>query len=311
MKFSYRSVPLKEILFEDHTFCLSYPCRALNLISSIDLVGIINPPVIREGNEGFQIVCGRGRLEAARKLGYPETTCKILPAWIDDLSCLSISFEENITTRGFNLVEKALVVEKFLDHLSEKEVIKQILPRLGLAPGYHHFEMLRRIAFLEEEAKKLLVSGELNPQIAVKLLEIDENSRRLFLKLVKELRLSHSRQREIFELLQDLSRKKDLSWEEILQEKEIKEVLEGERLPAPQKAEKLHRILKKKLYPRFSAAWERIEKISHRLAQEGARLKVPQALEKDLWQLEISFRNREELKEKWHKVLATLSRLEF
>jgi len=310
LKFTHRSLPLKEIVFDDHTFCLSYPCRAMNLISSIDLVGIINPPVVREVAEGYQIVCGRGRLEAARKLGHAETICKVLPPWVDDLSCLAIAFEENITTRGFNLVEKALVVEKFLNYLPDEEVIKNVLPRLGLKPHYHHLETLQKINFLEDEAKKLLATEELNPQVAVKLLDWDEKSRQSFLKLVSELRLSFSRQREILELLEDWHRKEGLSPAEILEGEEIRECLIDEKLNPPQKAERLQQILRERLYPTLEEAKKRLETINKKLAREGARLRPSPSFEKNFWRLEVIFQNVQELQEKWPQLLAQLSHLE-
>ena len=310
MKFEHRLVPLKRIIFEDHTFCLSYPCRATNLISSIDLVGIINPPVVREIAEGYQIVCGRGRLEAAQKLGHQEVVCKVLPPWVDDLSCLSISFEENITSRGFNLVEKALVVEKFLNYLPDEEVLKHILPRLGFSSHYHQLEMLQRLNFLEEEAKELLAAEELNPKVALKLLELDEGSRKRFIHLVKDLGLSFGRQREMLELLLDLSRQEEITLKDIFDKEEIRTILEAEKLNPPQKAEKLHNYLRKKIFPHFEAQKDRVENISRRLASQGVRLKPSQAFEKDLWQIELSFRSLSELRERWPEILKELSALE-
>ncbi len=310
MKFTHHNLSLKEIIFDDHTFCLSYPCRAMNLISSIDLVGIINPPVVREKAEGYQIVCGRGRLEAARKLGHQKTICKVLPSWVDDLSCLAIAFEENITTRGFNLMEKALVVEKFLNYLPDEEVIRQILPRLGFSPHYHHFETLQKINFLEEEAKRLLVTEKLNPQIAVKLLDWEEKSRQKFLELIQKLQLSFSRQREIFELLEDWRRKKEISPDEALKSKEIEKILVDERLNPPQKAEKIHQILREKLYPTLEERRKRLETINQKLSLQGVRLRPSPSFEKNHWHLELVFRDIKELEKKWPEILAQLSCLE-
>ncbi len=310
MRFEHRLLSLAEIDFDDQTFCLSFPCRALNLTSSIDLVGIIHPPVVRERPESYQIVCGRGRLEAARKLGHQEVICKVLPAWVDDLTCLSISFEENVTSRGFNLVEKALVVEKFLNYLPDQEVLKNLLPRLGYAPHYQHLEFLRKISFLEEKAKELLVLEILNPLVAVKLLELEEENRKAFLDLIEKLKPSFSRQKQLLELLLDLARKEERQVKELLREPEIIQLLEAERLPAPQKTERLYQHLKKRLYPTFSLYEARYQKTAQRLAKFGLRLKASPSFEKDNWQVEFEIQRLSQLKEKWPEIAKVLEELE-
>lgn len=211
---------------------------------------------------------------------------------------------------GFNLVEKALVVEKFLNYLPDEEVVRNILPRLGFAPHYQHLETLQKINFLEEEAKKLLASEELNPQVAVKLLEWDEKSRKSFLELLLKLRLSFSRQREIFELLEDWHRKEGLSPAEIIQKEEIRKIIADRKLNPPQKAERLHQILREKIYPHLEKARKHLEILQQRLAREGARLTASPSFEKNFWRLELTFKNLKELQEKWPKVLARLSELE-
>jgi len=306
LNFKHRAVSLEDIDFEDHTFCLSFPCRAMNLLSSLDLVGIIHPPVVREG-ERYQIVCGRGRLEAAKELGFQEITCKVLPRWMDDLTCLMISFEENITTRGFNLVEKALVVEKFQNYLPDEEIIRNILPRLGFSPSYKNFEFLQRIGFLEEEAKGMLLDGCLNPRVAVRLLEYPENDRRKVLELFRHLRPSSSRQREILELLEDVSRREERSLSSILEDREIREILSDEKLNPPQKTEKFYSLLKRKFMPHLQALEEEFRQLAQRFSVLGARVKPSPSFEKEAFSLELEFKDLDELRQ---KISSLLHRLE-
>jgi len=209
LNFKHHRLPLESIDFEDQTFCLSYPCRAQNLLGSIDLIGIIHPPIVRKKGGRFQIICGRGRLIAAQKLGLTEVTCQVLPPWIDDLTCLTIAFEENLTSRGFNIIEQALVVKKFLHYLSEEEVIKNILPCLGYRPAYKNFQFLVSLNLLENEVKEFLLKEVLSPQLAVKFLELDEEDRRELVKIFAYLRPGTNRQRQIFEFLTDWARREE------------------------------------------------------------------------------------------------------
>ncbi len=297
MNFEHRPVNLDEINFDDHTFCLSYPCRAVNLRSSLDLVGIIHPPVLRE-RKPFQIVCGRGRLQAALDLGFQSIICKVLPSWIDDLTCLMISFEENITSRGFNVVEKALLVEKFQNYLPDEEIIRQILPRLGFGPSYKHFEFLRKISFLEEEGKELLLQGKINPKVAVKLLDFSEEDRKILLEFFKALSPTASRQRQIIEILQDLSRRDNLSLREIFEEEGVQKFLHSEKLTPRQKEEAIYRHLWGRLMPRLKALEEQFKAMSSAFAPLGTKLKHPPSFEKRGFILELEFKDLAELPQK-------------
>jgi len=279
----------------------------MNLLSSLDLVGIIHPPVLREG-ERYQIVCGRGRLEAAKELGFQQITCKVLPRWIDDLTCLMISFEENITTRGFNLVEKALVVEKFQNYLPDGEIVQNILPRLDLAPSYKNFEFLQKIAFLEEEGKEMILEGRLNPKVAARLLDFSEAERKAVLSLFRELSPTSSRQRELLELLEDLSRREEKDLITILEDKEIKAILTNEKLNPPQKTEKLYLHLKERLMPHLQTLEKEFKKLAHQLGHLGARLKAPSGFEKDSFSLELEFKDLEELRQKMTSLLDRLAK---
>lgn len=296
MNFEHRGVNLDEIDFDDHTFCLSYPCRAVNLLASIDLVGIIHPPVLRE-RRPLQIVCGRGRLQAALDLGFQEITCKVLPPWMDDLTCLMISFEENITSRGFNLVEKALVVEKFQNYLPDEEIIKQILPRLGLGASYKNFAFLQKISFLEEECKELLLQGKVSPKVAVRLLDLAEEDRRAIIELFQKVSPSASRQRQLLEILEDLSRRDEIPIKEILQETEIRNLLEAEKLTPSQKENAVYRLLLGKLMPRLKALEEELQALQ-KLVSPAGKLKPHPSFEKKGFVLELEFKDLEELKQK-------------
>ncbi len=302
MNFKHYRLPLKTIDFTDETFCLSFPCRSLDLLNSIDLVGIIHPPVVRKNRKKYQIVCGRGRLRAAKRLGLQRVMCKVLPAWVDDLSCLMIAFEENITTRGFNIIEQALVIEKFLHYLSEEKVIEDILPRLGYSPAYKNLEFLLKLNFLEDEVKTLVCEEIIQPQLAIRLLDLEEADRQAIARLLVTLRPGANRQRQILEILQDLSRKEEVPIYQILKEPGIEEILNHEKLNPPQKTEKLYSYLRKRLFPRLVAQEEAFRKWADSLSGAGMRVIPSQAFEKDTYFLQIEFTDSQDLYKKWQKL---------
>ncbi|WP_456370488.1 ParB/RepB/Spo0J family partition protein [Thermodesulfatator atlanticus] len=307
MSSEFSLIELTQIDFEDRTFCVSYPERAELLRESIDLVGIIHPPVLRPKSTAFQIISGRGRLIAAKTLGIKKTFCRILPGWTDDLTCLSLCCEENITSRGLNLVEKAQAVEKFRGYLSDKEVIEKVLPRLGFPAHHYHLELLEKIAFLEEEGKKLLVEERLNPKAVLKLFSFDEKGRRKILAIFREIPFSSSRQRIFLEMLEDLSRKEKKSVVEILEDRTFQALLADQDLSPQQKTEALFAFLHKLLNPRIWEREERFKKLAARLREVGVKISPSPGFEKDEYSLTFNFKNPDELEQKWEKIKTILN----
>ena len=297
MNFPYQSVKLEEIDFDDLSFSFSYPSRAPLLRDSLDLIGLIHPPVVRQ-QASYQIICGRGRLLAAKELGVKEITCKVLPSWIDDLTCLAIAFEENITVRELNLVEKALVVEKFQAYLPDEEIVEKILPRLGFSGSYKNLEFLQKINFLWPEAKEMLVKGELNPKAAVRLLDLEEEDAKEVFRLFKNIRPSSNRQRQILELLEDLSRREEKKIVSLLTDPQVQKILEDQKLNPPQKTERLFALLRRRLMPHLTEKEKEVQKLAQALARFGMRLKWLPSFEKDNFSVELEFKDFQEFLEK-------------
>ncbi len=270
-------------------------------MDSIDLIGIINPPIVRKKKEKYQIICGRKRLLAANDLGLKKVLCKVVPSWIDDLTCLTIAFEENLTARGFNLIEQALVVEKFLHYLSEEEVINNILPKLGYGAAYKNLEFLIKLNFLEEDLKVLIFRESLSSHVAIKLLSFEEKDRKAIVDLFLILKPSVSRQRQILEMLEDLSCREEKSIRELLETSEIQEILTNEKLNSPQKTEKLYNLLRKRLFPRLTEREEAFRKWANKFSEIGIRIFPSQSFEKDSYLLQLEFKDQEDLFKKWQE----------
>ena len=97
------------------------------LRSSIQEVGLIQPVLLREKPDGYQIVSGFRRIAVVRELGHPEIDSRIVGEETEDLKLFFISLHENLTSRGFNTVEKAMALGKLV-HLSRS--IRRLSPEI-------------------------------------------------------------------------------------------------------------------------------------------------------------------------------------
>jgi len=128
-------IPLQHIDLLDETFSVNFMPDLQSLRSSIEGIGLIQPALLREKQDGYQIVCGFRRISIFRELGNPEIESRILEEKeMDDFKLFSISLHENLTTRGFNTVEKAIALDKLV-HLFQIDpviVVKTFLPLFSL-----------------------------------------------------------------------------------------------------------------------------------------------------------------------------------
>jgi len=162
--------------------------------------------------------------------------------------------------------------------------------------------------FLEEEIKELLAQEDLSPQVAVRLLELEEEDRQALVNLFTELKPGRNRQRQILEALLDLSKREQCSIKEFLNRPSLIKILTDPKLNPPQKTEKIYATLRRYLWPRLSAREEEFQRLAHRLSAPGIKLLPSPSFEKDTHLLQIEFKDLKDLREKWENLATVLKK---
>jgi ParB family chromosome partitioning protein len=99
------------------------------LTDSVRTHGILQPLVVRQNGEGFELVAGERRLRAAREIGLPSVPVRIVN--FNDQEMVEAALVENIHRSDLNAIEKA---QGFKDYLDRYQVThEQLAQRLGLA----------------------------------------------------------------------------------------------------------------------------------------------------------------------------------
>ena len=112
---SIQKIPLKKIDLADETFSVNFMADLQRIRSSIEEVGVLQPVLLKEKRDGYQIVCGFRRISVLEELAIPEVEARVLEEKErDDLSLFSVVLHENLTTRGFTTVEKAIAMDKLV-----------------------------------------------------------------------------------------------------------------------------------------------------------------------------------------------------
>jgi ParB/RepB/Spo0J family partition protein len=255
---------LKHILLSDidissprhDRFLLSY-ARDLNVIAgSIKKVGLINPVILNRshaGNGSYTIVCGYQRIRAFSKLGEKKISANVVEGLSDEeLSLLSL--HDNMFSRGFNEIEKAIVINKFQEiGYSYDRIMSEITSLLCIPPNKKILDKYISLLELESEIKDAVAKNELELEKAFLLIMLDNAEREFVCRILfNESSTNLNEAKETIRNLLDLRQIKQKSIKELLASGEVSNILSNSKTNKRQKGEMIYKLIKSMRYPTIS-----------------------------------------------------------
>ncbi len=102
--------------------------EALNeLAASISEIGVLQPILVREVDDKYEVIAGERRLRAARRAGM--TTIPVLVRSADDLSALESALVENLHRQDLNALEEAASYQQLMNDFGLTQ--DQVATRVG------------------------------------------------------------------------------------------------------------------------------------------------------------------------------------
>ncbi|MFO7814908.1 MAG: ParB/RepB/Spo0J family partition protein [Halanaerobiales bacterium] len=150
------------------------------LAESIDNFGIIQPLIVKEGKEGYQLIAGERRLRAAKMIDLKE-----VPAIVNNYKeeeVAEISLVENIQRQDLNFLDEALAYYSIMNKfdLSQTELAEKV------GKSQSTIANKLRILRLPESILALIRKYELSERHARALLKIEDNKKQK--ELIKEIK---------------------------------------------------------------------------------------------------------------------------
>jgi ParB family transcriptional regulator, chromosome partitioning protein len=99
-----------------------------HLADSIKNHGVLQPLVVRQGKDGYELIAGERRLRAAQRADLRDVPVRIVD--FNDQQVVEAALVENIQRSDLNPIEKAQGFKEYLDRFSMKT--EQLAERLGL-----------------------------------------------------------------------------------------------------------------------------------------------------------------------------------
>ena len=293
-------IPLAKIDLDDTTFLITLLPEIGPLLSSIELVGLLEPLCVRERDDGrYQLISGFKRAEALQRLSIPETEAFVYPPQeLDNLQALLLTVGHNLT-RPLNLVEKARALEKLHAFgVSEKELIDRYLPLFELQSNVRILQQVIDLAGLEQGLQEYLVRKDLSLSTSALFLHLDKEDREAILPLLEALQPGENRVKEIISFLREISLRDGVSLSSFLGRKDIAMILSDQETQRPQRIEQLRRIVKEMRFPRLSGMEKKFAEYKRSLSlPPQISFHPPPFFEGEEFRMELRFKDLESFRE--------------
>jgi ParB family chromosome partitioning protein len=154
------------------------------LAESIKQQGVLQPIVVRENNERFEIVAGERRWRAANLAGLQQVP--VIVKKVTDEEAMIIALVENIQRENLNPMEEAYALEKLAKELgfTHEETAKAV------GKSRTAISNLLRLLHLQQEVKILVEKGKLDLGHAKVLLAVEGTKQSKLAKIIVEKQLS-------------------------------------------------------------------------------------------------------------------------
>lgn len=267
-------VPLERIDWDDERFRISEELFPERLVESLRQVGQLSAVrlLVVDGPR-YIILCGFRRLRALQRLGVSPVLARLLSAAdLSNLEAFRIVLWENLSHRDLTALEKsrALWTLKNLCGAAEENLVEIYLPLLGLAPHKNVLRSYLRLYELHPGLRQAFNQGIISLASAERLAASSPEFQKGMVSALDRARWSSSLQREVFNLVDELSVIMEQEAVEIFNRPEVAAVLASDDLSPFQKGERLHRILYRLRNPRLSLAEERFEVEKNKLGLPGS-----------------------------------------
>jgi ParB-like chromosome segregation protein Spo0J len=219
--------------------------------------------LLRKRSNGHQIISGFRRISVMKELGKSEIEARVFgEKETDEFQLFFLSLHENLTTRGFNAVEKAIALDKLIHRfqIDPAAVIKTFLPSFSLEPNEKILNTYLSLAQMEDEIKTYVLKEEVSRSNIRRLSTLTPDNRMGILSLICPLKLGENRLREVLTLLEEISRRNQCKEKDIVQRSEIQMILSQKELTPSQKTERIKKVLVGLRYPKLNQMEKEFEK---------------------------------------------------
>lgn len=301
-------LPLKGLDLEDGPYCMSTGEAPEALKTSMDRVGLVNPPLVCRGAQGrWDVVTGFRRLRGLLALGRESARCRDLPGALrSPLDLLLLALHDNLASRPLNEVEKAMALSRLSGFVDREALRAGYMPLLGLSPRDALLASYLALEQAEPSVRSAVAGGGLGMRAFQALQTWRDEDRNAAVQCIQNLKINMNKQIQFIDILMDIMMIENRSAQEILGSPPFRTVLDqGEDNP-PQGAARLLGLLRRRRFPAVSAAEQAFQgRVEGLGLSRNVRVIPPPGFEGPVFRLEIAFRSGRELRDELNRLSRT------
>jgi len=149
------------------------PATLDELAMSISAVGVVQPVIVRQVDDGYELIAGERRWRAAQKAGFTAIPAIVRSA--SDVESLELALVENVVRQQLNPVDEAFALKVLLEDLGVTQ--ESLAARVGKSRSAIANKI--RLLDLPSAVQDLLTSGALSEGHGRALLGVAERGKQL------------------------------------------------------------------------------------------------------------------------------------
>jgi len=306
MAFESQTVALTAVDFSDETFRITTETGVEVLAASLSLMGMLNAPLLVKKKGGwFAVVSGFRRIRAAMGLGWEALSARVASAATEKIECARWAVAENALQRRLNLIELSRALN-LLSQFCDAAETAQNAAALGLPASPAVIEKLKCLGRLPPGVQQMIVDEVISLSMALELQRTPAAECSAFAGIFSALRLSLSKQRELFALVNEIALREEKPVLAILGEAGLRRILTDENLSRVERASAVRLYLKQRRFPTLSEAQRKFAQFRAALELGGRfQLIPPHDFEGTDYTIRLQFAGMPEL-ESHHATIAAL-----
>lgn len=271
----------------------------VSLSRSFGKTGILHPPLLLErADGGFEIIDGRIRLQAARKiLNLDKCPCLVVPLATPPQDVLSFLLASQGCCTPLSPMETAYFLKICGDYLTSEEIAKLFLASLTGSNSISLLARYSRLLTLEFSLQNHVHHRFISEALAFELLQLKAEDRIQLADLFADFQMGGGKQRRFLSLARDIAMRRETSITAVLALPPLQEILQHQQMNAPQKVQNLLAILQQMATPSVHGDEQAFKiRVSTLALPSSCTVSHSQAFETDEVCLSIKFENFNQLR---------------
>ncbi|MGD1834413.1 MAG: ParB/RepB/Spo0J family partition protein [Nitrososphaeraceae archaeon] len=181
------NIDLSKVNVSRYSYRNSVEAGIDELCLSIAEKGLLQPIIVRTTNTPYyEIVAGKRRYMACKKLGWRKILCNVME--LDDKDAFEISLIENIHSKNIDPIDEAIAFKRYVSEYGWGGV-SELASNIGKSISY--VDKRIRLLDLPKNIIESISDSSLNPSTAEELLSLkDKDQQSKLAELIKQKKLS-------------------------------------------------------------------------------------------------------------------------